>query len=313
MPNRSEFHGGGRMDAAIKLGHPHPVEREAAVPARWPAPGRMVDLSHARLPEAAGSMPSATDGSYDLHLILAGQCRPPLPRHARPIGAGHVFLRPSNDAGALNCSDDFDSFVVRLPAETVHELCQTHGWIRPEGGAAYSTAPLRNEERRRFLKLCELVREEVDAGGAPPEVLHNYARVLTCKLIAALDQGCLHEEADAQARCFARVVQFIDDNVRHDITAERLAHHAGLSVRSLYLLFEKQARMTPKAYIRKKKLEHVYSTLMDPASRVANVTAVALEFGFRHLGRFAELYRETFGILPSTSLKARHGSHHKVD
>jgi AraC-like DNA-binding protein len=42
---------------------------------------------------------------------------------------------------------------------------------------------------------------------------------------------------------------------------------------------------------------------------VANVTAVALEFGFTHLGRFAELYRQTFGILPSTSLKARQDNH----
>lgn len=299
------------MGAAIKLRRT--AGSEADLPADWPVSHDVVDLSQTRSGESAGSMKAAAEGSYDLHLILNGQCRPSLPRHARPIGAGHVFLRPAMQSGALNCSDDFECLVVRLPAETVNELCQAHGWIRPEGGAAFSTAPLRAEEWQRFLKLCELVREELESELASPEILHNYARVLTCKLIAALDQGCLNEEPDAQARCFARVVQFIEDNVRHDITAERLAHHAGLSVRSLYLLFEKQARMTPKAYIRKKKLEHVYTTLMDPASRVANVTAVALEFGFTHLGRFAELYRETFGILPSTSLKARHHNHSKVD
>jgi AraC-like DNA-binding protein len=49
----------------------------------------------------------------------------------------------------------------------------------------------------------------------------------------------------------------------------------------------------------------VYATLMDPAVRVASVTAVALDYGFTHLGRFAELYKSSFGILPSESLKAR--------
>ena len=42
---------------------------------------------------------------------------------------------------------------------------------------------------------------------------------------------------------------------------------------------------------------------VDPASRVANVTAVALEFGFTHLGRFAELHRQTFEPLAKVALR----------
>ena len=63
--------------------------------------------------------------------------------------------------------------------------------------------------------------------------------------------------------------------------------------------------MTPKHYIRQKKLEHVHATLTDPTRPVPNVTAVALEYGFTHLGRFSELYKSTYGILPSESIKAR--------
>ncbi|HSG24075.1 MAG TPA: helix-turn-helix domain-containing protein, partial [Azonexus sp.] len=36
-----------------------------------------------------------------------------------------------------------------------------------------------------------------------------------------------------------------------------------------------------------------------------NVTAVALDYGFSHLGRFSELYKSTFGMLPSEALKER--------
>ena len=52
-------------------------------------------------------------------------------------------------------------------------------------------------------------------------------------------------------------------------------------------------------------MEHVHATLTDPTRPVPNVTAVALEYGFTHLGRFSELYKSTYGILPSESMKAR--------
>ena len=294
-----------RIDAAIA--HQSPLRFNGALANASHATGRVVDLARSR-PADAG----APGRCCEIRLILRGHCRLLLAGHVRPLGAGHVVLHADDAPDVTDCSDDFDSLVVRLPLKTVDEVCVEHDWIKPERGAAFGSSPLRLEELQRFMQLCDLVWRELEADSAPSEVLHHYARLLACKLIAALDHGILHHEPDAQARCFARVVKYIDDNIRHEITAERLAQHAGLSVRSLYMLFEKQAGMTPKAYIRKAKLEQDYVTLMDPASRVANVTAVALEFGFTHLGRFAELYRQTFGILPSTSLRARQG-HDRAD
>lgn len=292
-----------RLDASST--QPSPLCFDGPLATAALATDRVVDLVRSR--PAAAANAATTERCCEIRLILHGQCRLLLAGHVRPLGAGHVVLHADDAPGITERSDDFDSLVVRLPGATVDEVCLEHEWIKPEGGAAFGSSPLRPEELQRFLLLCELVGRELEAGSAPPEVLHYYARLLACKLIAALDHGILHSEPDAQTRCFARVLKYIDEHIRHEITAERLAQHAGLSVRSLYMLFERHAGMTPKAYIRRAKLEQVYVTLMDPASRVANVTAVALEFGFTHLGRFAELYRQTFGILPSTSLKARQG------
>ncbi|MBE1043174.1 helix-turn-helix domain-containing protein, partial [Escherichia coli] len=49
----------------------------------------------------------------------------------------------------------------------------------------------------------------------------------------------------------------------------------------------------------------IRACLEDPGCRVRNLTELALDFGFAHLGRFAEQYRRQFGELPSETLRRR--------
>lgn len=105
---------------------------------------------------------------------------------------------------------------------------------------------------------------------------------------------------------FERLLHYIEENIKSDLCVEDLARQAHMSTRSIYLLFEKHAKTTPKNFIRQKKLEAVHKVLLDPKpGEFVNITALALEYGFTHLGRFAETYRETFGMLPSALLKQR--------
>ena len=78
-----------------------------------------------------------------------------------------------------------------------------------------------------------------------------------------------------------------------------------MSTRSLYALFERQLGESPRQYIRRLRLERIRACLEDPGCRVRNLTELALDFGFAHLGRFAEQYRRQFGELPSETLRRR--------
>jgi len=79
-----------------------------------------------------------------------------------------------------------------------------------------------------------------------------------------------------------------------------------MSLRSLYGLFERNAGVTPKNYQRQKRLERINACLSDPTCNVRNITEVAMDYGFLHLGRFSDSYRKQFGELPSDTLKRRH-------
>jgi AraC-like DNA-binding protein len=52
-------------------------------------------------------------------------------------------------------------------------------------------------------------------------------------------------------------------------------------------------------------LIHVRKTLRDSSGIARNVTEVALDYGFMHLGRFSSEYKKMFGELPSATLKNR--------
>jgi len=105
---------------------------------------------------------------------------------------------------------------------------------------------------------------------------------------------------------FGRIADYIDEHLKRDISVEQLAELANMSLRSLYLLFERKVGTTPKSYIRQRKLEQIHGRLSDPSAKVRNITEIAMDYGFMHLGRFSESYKSTFGELPSDTLRRHH-------
>jgi transcriptional regulator GlxA family with amidase domain len=137
------------------------------------------------------------------------------------------------------------------------------------------------------------------------QVQEQYTRIIATKLLTQLDNNISRLVPEQGAASFERILQFIEDNLKQDISVEQLAQLAHSSQRSLYALFERHTGTTPKSFIRQKKLEQIRCSLSDPASRVRNVTEVALDYGFLHLGRFSESYKNAFGELPSDTLRRR--------
>lgn len=78
-----------------------------------------------------------------------------------------------------------------------------------------------------------------------------------------------------------------------------------MSLRSFYVLFDRHLGTTPKQYVRQRKLERVHECLSDSSCSVRSVTELAMDYGFMHLGRFSESYRQRFGELPSETLRRR--------
>jgi len=118
---------------------------------------------------------------------------------------------------------------------------------------------------------------------------HNYSALLT------------EDGTPARRRHIQRVIDLIQAHPEEALTSAHLAAAAGVTERALQLAFQKEVGMSPAAYVRSVRLDRVHAELCSGAGG-ATVTEVAARWGFLHPSRFAQQYRQRFGVLPSQTL-----------
>ncbi|MBM2605317.1 AraC family transcriptional regulator, partial [Pseudomonas sp. BIS1] len=175
----------------------------------------------------------------------------------------------------------------------------------PARGVRFLEHRYRLDQLEGFVGLLALVCREAESGERLARVDSHFEQILGSKLLTLLKTNVSREDpGDAQV-VFARLDAYIRRHLQSEIEVAALAEQAHMSTRSLYALFERQLGESPRQYIRRLRLERIRACLEDPGCRVRNLTELALDFGFAHLGRFAEQYRRQFGELPSETLRRR--------
>ncbi len=120
---------------------------------------------------------------------------------------------------------------------------------------------------------------------------HNYTARLQRGNCAAATPGSVKRACD-----------YIRDNIQRQISLDDLAAATGVAAATLRRHFRHYLKQSPQAYIRAEKLDAVHDVLRR-AGLNQSVTDIALQYGFNHLGRFADYYRRRHGELPSETLK----------
>ncbi|MNO88498.1 Regulatory protein PchR [compost metagenome] len=96
--------------------------------------------------------------------------------------------------------------------------------------------------------------------------------------------------------------RFIEANAQSPICLDDIERASGIPRAKLFEVFRKYLGDSPMAYLKKHRLNCVRQALLEqPTGR--NIAAVAMDWGFTHLGRFSCEYRKLFGEAPSTTLR----------
>jgi len=86
-----------------------------------------------------------------------------------------------------------------------------------------------------------------------------------------------------------------------DVALTDVARRSGYTLRSLEMIFRRSVGMPPGRWFMTARLNGALRDLLT-CGPDATVSDIALKWGFRHMSRFAEYYRNTFGELPSATL-----------
>lgn len=131
--------------------------------------------------------------------------------------------------------------------------------------------------------------------------------LMTGLLLAAESnyRGLLDAPGSAtSSRVVNEVVASIESHPEAPRTITELARDHGVSVRSLERAFRRDLGATPSAYLRQVRLRRAREVLRASSTDAVTVGQIARSLGFVHPGRFAVLYRQTFGEMPSETLRS---------
>lgn len=98
-----------------------------------------------------------------------------------------------------------------------------------------------------------------------------------------------------------RILDYVDANLDGELSLERLAEVAGISIPHLTTLFRRTMGQSAHAYVMERRVHRARQLLLDKRLPIAEA---ALEAGFAHQSHMARWMRRLLGVTPTEMLRA---------
>lgn len=224
------------------------------------------------------------------------------PDTAAIAAPGHEYTRHGGPGKALVLRVDTGLLEAEIGARA---LGRSRRWnLQP------TPIPLNAERRDALLAFEQTLR----AAAQPGNSWGAFERAETFERSVAgwmaelmLDAASVRSSTHDTSLRLIRLQQWVDAHLAEDLTLQRLCGVTGMSARSLQKAMLAARAQTPVEFVNSRRLAAARK-LLDDASSTSQVATIALDCGFRHLGRFAAIYRTAFGELPSDTLNRRVGT-----
>lgn len=232
-------------------------------------------------------------------------CGGTLHARARPIAPGQLAIVPANEDIAFTANGQTDLMVVSVSTAEIER------WMRARRGVngidrRYLSRPWAissSEMKQRAMQLRDtlnILLEQPKTDAAPDVLAQAQAAVLETVLVIAPSIEIV-EPLHRRAKIAVAMRAILEDNVESPLTITDICERVGARERTLFLASFEAFGRSPRKLLHELRLNAARRELLHPSS-TTSITAVALRYGFFHLGRFAREYRRQFGESPSTTL-----------
>jgi AraC-like DNA-binding protein len=215
-----------------------------------------------------------------------------------------VELQYRDDACLLIVSAETDSLSAglrKIAPQVDAECLRFDGVVADENGPAHA-----------FYGLSAFVAGVVDRYESPSVIPLNVVDALKDQIISTFLLALSHSRSEMMLRAGSPVASRVVRQALEIITADENSEHSvsdiaaklGVSMRSLELGFRKELDRTPQQYLQAFRLQRAHDQLcVARPGDGTTVTEVAIRCGFNHIGRFAKLYKQVYGLPPSVKLR----------
>jgi AraC-like DNA-binding protein len=242
---------------------------------------------------------------FHVQIVTRGVCYWRLADRDFKTQAGEILLLNPNDQVDLSYSEDCEKVIIKIPKRIMVSALADKATSIPKEGVKFDHVVCQTGQYQSLIYLLELIFLESESTVSGFSELAPYGNLLAIKLLDCFSNNIELCDDSKVPQCFSIIERYISEHIKDDLSIEDLAILGKVSQRTLYNIFARQKSVTPMHYIKQQKLIHVRKTLRDSSGIARNVTEVALDYGFMHLGRFSSEYKKMFGELPSATLKNR--------
>lgn len=259
-----------------------------------------------RYGEEVIAFPEPADDVILMAFILSGEYEVCVGAGRFTARAGDALIIESFQGLQLAASRDFEALIVPLRRAAIARAAEAlSGQAAPRHYGFDRHFQLNDSSGMALRQLLQYLIVQATTGNGALDALATTLLIHHLLLNHSnVMRSVSFRRAETVPYYVRRAEAFMVENFKAQVSLERLADHAGVSIRTLTSGFRRHCGASPLSVLREIRLERARKQLRDP--RGGSVTEVALRFGFAHLGRFASVYRARFGESPSTTLaKAR--------
>ena len=221
---------------------------------------------------------------------------------ASALASRSLMIAPGGQEVVIAGSAPSDLLIVSADAE----LFAAH---LPDGDFSDTATVERCEQVQGLTDWLLSLLDAHRCGRAPQG--EQYVRVLTGMLhdrlagLAANAQSFDAPDHPAAASQYRLLRDYIASQAGEPLAVGEMARAIRMEPAQLRALFKQVTGLSPNEWSRLKRLEAVRRELCDCLEQGRSISDIAMNWGFWHLGRFAQYYAAKFGETPSETLARR--------
>ena len=197
---------------------------------------------------------------------------------------------------------NFEATPISIEENYFLKSCKIKGF--PNLIELLSKNELLSVDEIKLFKIRQLISFILKKNDIEDSQLHHLMEIELVDLLIDCLSDVLETKPtnDITNRNFYNIVDYINNHKTDLTSVSQICENNNVTERTLRRWFRKEFEISPKQYLNKLRLNKVRQVFKNK-SNYSNISEIAYEFNYWHMGQFAKDYKNLFNELPSHTLK----------